>query len=302
MKPKLKSAAYLGIAAIVTTLVLGNIFYLTNFLNEKNKNREKAVQIYSLNTDKDELLKQTRDLSLELESKTSKNSELLSSISAANTKLKVQKLKIEKLARENGSVKSLKTEVEKLRKLKTILEQNILKLELKLHSLENENIRLTDENKTLNTTVASLTGQNNILSRQVEMASVLKAENIIAHPEKKIRNKYLKVSKAKKADRIAVSFELPENPVTAKGTKSIWIRISDPKNNILKDNNSGVFTSKEDNIIKDYSGVKEVNYDNTRQKVYFYINTQNASLEKGNYSVQIFTEGVLSGSSIFEVK
>jgi hypothetical protein len=81
----------------------------------------------------------------------------------------------------------------------------------------------------------------------------------------------------------------------------VYLRITNPDDHILIENNQPVFSYEGEKIA--YSSVREIEYDGnvTEAIVYFEYNDENP-LISGKYSVDIFCDGAMIGTSSVTLK
>ena len=159
-------------------------------------------------------------------------------------------------------------------------------------------------NTTLNDTISVLKSTNTSLSQMVDLAAILKTENIqvISINKKGKESLPLKPDlKAKAIDKLKVTFNLSENPVAKKTKKQIMLRVVEPNEAVLFDMSTGggFFISEGKEI--PYTAKEEVDFDNTRQRVSF-IYIKGSPYKPGNYTVEIYGDGVKIGDKKFLVK
>jgi len=170
-------------------------------------------------------------------------------------------------------------------------------------NLKDENVQITDKYEKEHTKTTELTKDKENLTQKVSLASTLKAYNIKGTPVrlKSGGKKEELEDKAKKAERIKVSFTLSENLIAPSGTKTIYVRIARPDDKIL------CVTADESNSF-DYNGEKiqysiknDIDYQNTAQDIVMYWDKTD-EFTAGTYVVSVFTDGLLIGESQFALK
>lgn len=137
------------------------------------------------------------------------------------------------------------------------------------------------------------------------LGRVIMADNIsVTGVQSKSNGKEVDKSKAKKADRLKVCFDLLKNKLSAGKQQTVYVKIIDPQGLTLYDelSGSGKFDNKENNEDSRYTTSVTLDYagDDT-QSYCVYWNQQNA-FAPGEYQVQIFHEGYSVGKSTFTLK
>ncbi|HNW98288.1 MAG TPA: hypothetical protein PKK00_07760 [Bacteroidales bacterium] len=166
---------------------------------------------------------------------------------------------------------------------------------------ENKDIKTKFESEQAKTSELSKDKEN--LSQKVTKGSTLKAYNIRGIPVQ-IRSDGKKediIDKAKKTDRIKVSFTLGENLIASSGTKTIYVRIARPDEKILTiaDDDEHSFTYNGEKI--QYSIKSDIDYQNQATDIVVYWD-KTEEFSVGTYVVSVFTDGYLIGESQFILK
>jgi len=159
-------------------------------------------------------------------------------------------------------------------------------------------------NSTLKDTITVLKSTNTNLSQMVDLAAILRAENIQVVSINKKGKESLPIKpdlKAKSIDKLKVTFNIAENPVAKKTTKQIMLRVVEPNEAVLFDMSTGggFFISEGKEI--PYTSKEEVDFDNTKQKVSF-IYVKGSPYKPGNYTIEVYGDGVKIGDKKFLVK
>lgn len=282
------------IIIVLLFLAAGSLGYL--FFDQKSKN-EKIIE--SLTVEKEELTDEYRDLLTDYD-------ELETSNDSINSQLSTEKERVAELISELKTTKAQnRSEIRKYKKELQTLRKIMKGFIHTIDSLNTLNIELTAENKEIKQQYYSARKKNEQLAEKyeaaadkVEIASVIRAVNVGLETY----NHKGKVSdKAKKVKRFGVTFTLDKNAIAPKGTKKLFIRITDPKDHVLMTEGQEMFTYEEEKIA--YSAYREVDYngDETKATVYYEVITE-GMLERGTYKVDIFCDGSMIGGSTTEIK
>lgn len=141
------------------------------------------------------------------------------------------------------------------------------------------------------------------LARQVDLARILRAENIkISVLDKKDKEKVDDSYKAKKIDRVKVEFNFAENKVARIETKTVYLRFLGPDGAIInnKESGSGNFTTSE-GVELPFTVKQDVLFDNRQQPITF-IYLKGYEYVPGTYKVELYAEGYPLGSGTILVK
>ncbi len=141
------------------------------------------------------------------------------------------------------------------------------------------------------------------LEGKVNIASALRAEQISVNA---ITNKGKEQDggkyRARKVDKLKVSFKIQENNVAENGAKQVYLRILDPDGAVLSDmaTGSGSFLNNGREMI--YSSKETIQFDNSNQLVDIVYGRGGIPLKKGTYSIELYGEGYKMGAAEFSVK
>lgn len=193
-------------------------------------------------------------------------------------------------------------EIAKLREENGILTTQNKTLSNERDNLAIENTGLKTEKQALSDSVYSANIKNKELSEKVTLAAALKAMNVSVNAinsrgKERDGGEY----KARRVDKIKISFKLAENPLTKKEEKVIYLRLLDPQGNVISDmaTGSGVFNFGGKETV--YTAKQSVFYDNSGQNVDF-IYSRGTNYSKGKYTIELYSEGFAVGRGSFEVK
>ncbi len=171
--------------------------------------------------------------------------------------------------------------------------------------LKIENAQLASNFKKEKNTNIELSKDKEKLSQKVSQASVLKAYNIIAESihlrggRKEVVN-----NKARRLDKIKISFTLSENKIIAAGTKVIYIRIARPDKLILTKSKVNKYTFLYKGKTLQYSIKKEIDYENQAMDLCLYWTKRHSEKAPitGTYTVTIFSDDNVIGETHFKLR
>jgi myosin heavy subunit len=315
-----------AIAAVIAVVLLA----LCTFLLVRNYNLSKENQQLTANYDESEQLKadleqQYYEALSELEGMRGSNEELNALIEQQKEELTAQKERIDGLIANKSQLKKARAELGKLRGQVDQYVAEINQLRGEIEELSSENMQLTEMNQSLNSnlenekmTTAELSSQRAVLvsekeelqnktktlSKKVNLASVIKVNNIEANGIK-IRSNGKAVSKsyAKNVEQLRVCFDTTPNSVADVGNEIYHIRIINPSGETIAIDNlgSGVFTNAASGDELRYTVAKEFEYDQEASSMCANWAPQQAFAE-GTYEVEIYNKGYLAGSTSFRLK
>mgnify|MGYP000951476253 CR=1 FL=1 len=203
-----------------------------------------------------------------------------------------------------ADIANLKGENEKLVGVNTNLTKEKEVLTTTLQDQKKANDELTTAKSVLVSEKEKLTADNTVLTKKVNIASVVKVQNINVNGFRvKSSGKEVENSRANKIDGLKICFDLTDNNVTDSGVEQFYIRIINPsgETQALENLGSGVLTNQANNEQIKYTSLKGVKYENKAQNT--CMNWQpNIPFTEGTYTVEVYNKGYLAGTNTFKLK
>jgi hypothetical protein len=276
---------------IIALILLAAVVVLFYRLNDTKK-QANETETY-LETQKKSLTSELQDLIGEYDNLKGNNDSL-------NTKLGEQQEKIKKLlSYQATNVQKITLYEKELKTLREVLKSYIAQVD----SLSNQNQQLIKENTDVKGKLdvardenSKLSVEKEDLSSKVQKAAVITTSNIAVTPLNK-RGK--DEDKSTKITKIKVCFTLRENAIAVAGTKDVYIRITRPDDMVLAYSEGDVFTFQGEQIV--YSAKRSVEYDNKDLDVCIFWDNNNKIIV-GTYTIDIFTDSALVGTTKFTIK
>jgi hypothetical protein len=178
----------------------------------------------------------------------------------------------------------------------------------RLAQLEKENVELKEKNATLATANDQLTNENTVLSKEgrrlKNLAARIQSSEIRIETLKKqwITRKETNTNRAKDVEALRISFNLAENKVAEAGERNIFIKITGPEGVTLSRDGEGGIAELLDGKSTKYSYKTNVVFEKDSKQVPATVWKPSNKLTKGKYSIELFTEGYLMGSSVIDLK
>lgn len=315
-------------AALIFLLLLGNGWLFMNKSANEKVIVDKENEINEVEKLKAELEKQYYEALSDLEEMRGTNEELNALIDSNKEELKTQKNKISRLI---SSDKSSTAELEEARlAISSLIQQrdqylaeiNVLKNDKE--ALTQRTVQLAEEKnllqeevskeRTLNEELVSvktslvsekedLEAQNLELNKKVDIASVIKTNNLAITGWKVKKNgKVSKKRYAKNIDRLKICFNATENQVVEPGNEKFYLRVINPLGETMavEDLGSGVLETSNGEEIR-YTKVKEFEYDNAESESCL-LWEPGVAFSKGSYKVEVYNKGFLAGTGNFNLK
>lgn len=287
----------LTILIIVGIALVGALVFLGIRLSQANKTNEEMVQLFEL--EKQEMEDEYSTFATQYD-----EMQILISNDSLVAQLEREKLRTQRLLEELRATKaSNAAEIARLKKELKTVRAVMRSYVVQIDSLNQANEKLSKENKRVRTQYAEASKQVEVLkeeaknlSDRVTLASQLDATNIAIHPRNK-RGK--ETNSVKNVVKFAIDFTIVKNITAPTGERTIYVRITKPDGAILTKNASHTFAYE--NTRLEYSIKKLIEYTGEEQSVTVYWDVEEF-LSAGEYTVYLFSDGVMIGERSFALK
>lgn len=303
------SRNYLFIA--LGLMVALNVLLLYLWFQERQTNKTQEVTIAARTEEVLATKMKLDSISTQLDAKIVEIQKLGGSVDSL-VKIKAQ-LETDKRELKNMNAFNLRSYEQKIKSYEAMLVEkdgDIARLKKENGILTEQNQSLVQENSTLKTERKSLTdsvstyaGINRDLSEKVTRASALRAENISVNAlNSRGKENDGGTYKAKRIDKLKITFRLGDNPLAQLNDKTIYLRILDPTGAIISDmaTGSGEFAAGGKGMV--YTAMQRVPFTNTRQEVSFVYGRGPQRFSAGRHVVELYCEGFRLGDGEFVVK
>ncbi|MEO6685599.1 MAG: hypothetical protein ABIN24_06525 [Dyadobacter sp.] len=297
--------------AALAVLGLLNLVLVYFIYHEKQENRVKD-DIITAKTEEVLFTKTKLDsISAELDTKIAEIQQLGGSVdSLIELKKQLEKDKEELKNVNNFSAANFSKKIKSYENVLSQKDTDIANLREELGIVTNKNQELSQqvtglesEKQQLNDSVNNYSAQNRELAEKVTLASALRTEELLIHAvSAKGKERDGDKFKAKRIDKLRVSFKLGDNAVAKQNEKDIYLRILDPDGAVLSDmaTGSGAFSYNGKEMI--YSSKQTVNFTNSRQQVDIFYGRGGIPMKDGKYAIEVYSEGFKIGQGDFTVK
>lgn len=314
---------------IIIGLLIASVAANAYLFFNKQKQQEIIVNTTTKLTEserlKAELEKQYYEALQDLEKQRTDNKALNELIETQKVELKANKDRIARMLGDSKNLASAKKEMANLRTQVDGYLAEINKLKEENANLATSNNMLNEEKKSLTSNLEEtkkvneelstakavlisekekLASENTTLVKKVNIASVVKVNNIdISGYRIKSSGKEVDRNKAKAIDGLRICFDVTENNVTESGVEQFYVRVINPngETQALENLGSGVLVNQANNEEIKYTSLKGVKYENKPQNT--CMNWQpNIPFQEGTYTVEVYNKGYLSGTTTFQLK
>ena len=219
---------------------------------QKESDQKKDTQYTSVVSEKDTLKSLLDEATMRYDALKTSNAKKDSTITAKDRDIAEKRAKIQSILSKVGATKE---ELAQAKSMIASLNTDIESYKVQVETLKGENLQLTKEKEAV--TQEKFAVQKNFDSAKsvikekedlIDVGSTLHASgfNIIGIDEKG-GGKEKETTKAKKVDKLRISFNLDENRISPSGSKDLFICIADPdgKAVAVEALGSGMFTTRE---------------------------------------------------------
>ncbi len=306
---KNNSRVLLWVALVLVLLgINGVLLYLRS--QEQTKNEQLTTDVQAKDTKLTEQIKEYEAIKADFE----RQSQELQKLGLSNDSLKsrIASVNADLLRLHSFKAGSFSLAMQKQFKQRAVnLEGQLKKRDEEIAQLKKDNETLYTETTTLKErqnkltdTISTISKTNRDLSDKVTVASRLQADNIhvaIITSKNKEKEDDKEEFKAKRVDKVKVTFNLSRNDVSPKETKAVYMRILEPDGAALYNLSTGGGTFTVDGQESFYTQKQDVVYDNSHQAVQFTY-AKGAAYKKGVHTVELYEGGALMGKTTFTLK
>jgi len=293
---------------VVLLTINGILFYMQHQKTQKVEEQEEVIRVK--NSELENQIKVYEALKADFE----RQSEELQAMGLSNdsleakiTQINADLIKLQGFRKTSFSL----ADQRKYRDRAANLENQLKKKDQEIAKLKEDNEVLFGENTTLKTTqtqltdtISTLKSNNQELTEKVALASRLEAQNIqvnIINNRGKEKDDNADEFKAKRVDKIRISFNLGKNEVAAKETKEILMRLIEPDGSALYNLSTGSGTFMLNGEETFYTAKRDIVFDNSQQAVSF-VYSKGAEYKRGLHTIEIYADGYQIGKSTFTLK
>lgn len=305
--PKADWRFFLTIGLVIA--LLGTWGYIIwNKSNVQETIQQKDTQYAAVVTEKDTLNSLLDEATMRYDELKTSNAKKDSTITARDREIADKKSRIQSLLKKENATKA---ELAEAKRLIASLNEDIDGYKQEIEKLKGENQQLTQEKaavtqerdvaqKNLESANTTLKEKENV----IDVGSTLHASNFsIVGINEKGNGKEKETTKAKKVDKMRISFLLDENRIAPTGTKDLFISISDPSGNpiAVESLGSGSFTTREGEN-KTFTQKVQINYVQGQKQIVSFDWKQTDKFVPGTYKIEVYHNGfkIGDGTAVFK--
>lgn len=307
-KPKDNRSLIYGLLIAALLLTWGYVIYDKS--NTKDKIDTLTSQNITSTNERDEVRELYNSSLARLDSLTGENQLLTDSLTTRDTEVTRLKNDIRKILNDKNASSS---DLAKAKRMIKDLNGRIETLAMEVDRLKGENEilvadndRLSTEKREVETRLTATSAQKDSiegsLNKTRNIASTLSASNInIVGINTKKSGKESETSRAKKADKLRINFDLEPNRIADNGEKTLFVAITAPDGTPIVLDNSSNFTSAEEGD-KPFTAKVSVKYENNKKVPVSFDWQPNAQFQTGNYKIEIYHNGYKIGEGLRNLK
>lgn len=299
--PKKDQGKNIIIIVLILLVIISGIKLYTDYIDRTKKSEE----ILFLSNENNELNKRLDSVSYQLELRIQEIEKLggdIATLEQIRDQLNTERTKARQ--RSTSEIAALNARINEYNSMITEKDQEILELRAMNQQLFSENQDLRTTQAAIEEEVAQLNIQKEDLQAKVDVASMLRAENItisVINSRGKERIETTKDFKNRQIERLRVSFNLADNKVAEEGPRNIYIQIIDPNGQPIFDVAKGSGTFMLEGAEEFYTVKQDIIFDNNQQELSFYYEKGSDYLS-GDHELRIFVDNYRVGSKMFSVK
>ena len=290
--------ANIGYKITIILLFAVIVWLVYDKITTKTETMEMITVVEETTHDKDSLINELEDLYLSYGDLETNNAEINDSLAAHKNRIEELLVELQNVeASDNYRIQQLKTEVATLKKvMKSFVHQ--------IDSLYQENQILIAENIEISNNYTFAVEENETLTQEKDslQTTVNVAKELTAYSTNftALNKRGKTTTRINKTRQLYTCFTLSENKLCSTGAKTIYVRVTKPNGEVLRNDNSGFFNYQGQSIA--FSSSKEIQYNGIAQNVCLYYSIFAEDLPKGNYSVFIFVDGKQIGDENISLK
>jgi hypothetical protein len=270
----------------------------------KEEKQQLTTQIVNSDSSKNELQRELNDAAMRLDMLKTTNSRADSLLKTKDKDVDALKARVQKILNDKNATAAQLAEA---RKLIGQLNNSIEVYTAEIEKLQGEKIQLTEEKRVVtaerNAVKRNYDSATTVIKEKedvIDVGSTLHASNFaIVGLQEKSGGKEKETVKAKKVDKLRISFDLDENRITQSGPKDIFVSITAPDGTPVASDalGSGKFVTRE-GIERPFTQKVQVDYkQGEKQQVNVELKPE-TNFQTGNYRIEIFNNGFKIGEGI----
>jgi len=284
-----------GILKVVVALlgvgILGLGYYTYDMYNENQETQQ------ILQTEKEQVINELEDLKVNYDQAIQEKTEVSEKLEEAKSRIeslikevkKTKKINADLIYKYKKEIAMLKAQRDELYKIADSLRAANMNLIVEKDSLTSD----LEKQKQFNDT---LLNKNQELAQTLDKAKILYPTNLKASGVKiRSSGKIIETSRRRRTEQVRVCFTIPKNDILDYGTQVFYVKVVNPKGNVIGSNESIETNDGYLNI----SAQQEIVYENKSLDVCIFVKPQDKDQEiiKGDYLIEVYHNGNKVGTT-----
>lgn len=284
-------------------LVITNIYLLILLFNQKQKTNEQVVITKEVIVERDNVKASLEELKKEYEDLKTDNADLQKEIDEKKAYIEQLLQEAEKHKNDAAIIAKLKKETQTLREIMKGYVRTIDSLNTLNQQLVEEKTKVEKKLGEKETVISEMSKKQEELKSTIEKGSILSCSNIkaVAVQIKKGGKKESETTRAKRANKIKVSFTLGENKIAKAGSRDIYVRIMTPDGKEMAKEYSDLYRFTFNKTSSGYfAGTETIQYANSQMDVVIYCEGSEPFVP-GTYIIDIVCDGFVIGNTTLKL-
>lgn len=306
-EPPRKDARGLIIGLLAVGLIGSAVYAMVSNNNHQQVYQQEQTQIAKLSDEKGQVQQNFDNALARLDSLTGFNNKMQADLNGRQKDIAKLKMQIRSiLSKQNLTVAEKKKADELIAQLNdkiTSMQQDVARLTEANQGLTNDNVQLRQDSTKLTSDLQTTTTVKDSLTKQVDIASTLFANNIkVVGIQDKKNGQEKETDKAKKVNKLNISFDVT-NRIAGTGTTDVYVVVTGPDGKMISDSSmgSGSFTSREEGD-KMFTSKVPVEFESGKVKPVNFAWKQPNGFQKGLYKIEIYHNGYKIGEGTKELR
>lgn len=286
---------------IIVLVILVLLSGIKLYSDHKDKSR-KSEEIILLSEENNELNKRIDSVTYQLDLRIQEIERLGGEVSS------LQEIREQLIKERANDRKRSSDEIAALNKKINSFNQTLAEKDNEIIRLREINQQLYSENQGLKTTqaqiqeeVSQLTIRQKELQEKVDIAALLKAENIIIAAVNSRGREREDGFRNRQIEKLKVTFNFADNKVAEVGPRDVYVQVIAPNNQPIFDIAKGSGTFNINGKEEFFTTHRDIMFNNNKQAYSFYYE-KGTKYTSGTHEVRIFVDNYLVGTKTFEVK
>jgi hypothetical protein len=292
----------LGAAVLVSA---GYAIYSNN--NEHAVQQTQQTQIAKVVDEKGSIQKNFDDALVRLDTMAGVSNKMQGMLTSRQNDITKMKIEIRNILKKEHLTEAEKKKAQdlivELNGKITGMEQDVARLTQENQNLNQDKTQLTQDKEKLTTDLQTSTTTNEDLTKKVDVASTLIANNIMITAVQDKKNGQEKVTdKAKKVNKLNITFDVT-NRIAASGETDVYVCITGPDGKLISipAMGSGTFDARDDSA-KAFTSKVPVEFESGKPKSVQFSWKQDTGFQIGVYKIEIYHNGFKIGEGTKELK